>query len=323
VDVRGVISARQHSTVDPRLLIVTASGQRLWGPEPKALRDVQEGAEVGFSADVFPASGSGGFAFFARPRDPHVLRAAGAVDVGLPHESLAGHAATTSDRGIAARRARSGIDDLVHDLARAEIGMTFNQYAESGPDDVEGAAAVRVTNLHAYLTQRRNAGILVIGGAATHGGSRWSGIAFTSERDLVRWGEPFRATCAVRRWSERASVAVHNVLEEAGVEHRVILWNVVPTVPYVPGRPRSGRRPTATEIELGVEFVSQLRALVEPRVVIAVGKLAHEVLGADVTHIHHPSTTDPSVFAGELGAALAYEPAESTAHPRTDSHGEA
>jgi hypothetical protein len=304
VEVRGVISARQRSGSDRRLLVVTESGQRLWGPEPQALRDIEEGADVGFVADILPApGGAAGFAFFARPRDARPLGPTAAGEPALRADPTAAPVAgQAADAAVLAPR--PGVDELLHDLSRASIGMTFNQYASSAPGDIEGAAAVRLANLHAYLAGRRGADMLLVAGAATHGGARWSGIALTSERELLAWGEPFRTTCAERCWSDPAGAAVHDVLAELGLEHRVILWNVVPTVPYATTRPGASRRPTAAEVEAGAHFVTRLRALVEPHLVVAVGKLAHDVLGAEAPRVRHPSTTAPRLFAAELEAVL-------------------
>jgi hypothetical protein len=305
VEVRGVISARQHSGSDRRVLVVTASGQRLWGPEPQPLRDAEEGAEVGFVADILPATGkTAGFAFFARPRDPRLLRPAAAEEVTSEDDRTAAPASLQPGDAAAFLRRRPGLVELVHDLSRAGIGVTFNQYASSGPGDIEDAAAVRVANLRAYLDRRRDADTLLIAGAATHGGPRWSGIALTSERELLRWGHPFRPTCAERSWSDPSATVVHDVLTELGLERRVILWSVVPTVPYATTRAGGSRRPTAAEIAAGAQLVTRLRVLVEPRLVVAVGKLAHDVLGPDVPRVPHPSTTAPHLFAADLRAVL-------------------
>jgi len=77
------------------------------------------------------------------------------------------------------------MEQLLADIARARIGTTFNQYA--GND-----GAVRLANLARYLDERRGARVLALGEAAGYQGMRWSGIAFTSERDLLRWGRPYR-----------------------------------------------------------------------------------------------------------------------------------
>ena len=125
--------------------------------------------------------------------------------------------------------------------------------------------------------ERAGADVVALGEAAGYQGMRWSGIAFTSERDLARWGEPYRPTCAARRWSEPSGTIVHRVLGELGAERRVILWNTVPTHPHRPGVPLSNRRPTAAEVEAGAEFARRLIALVRPATVVAVGRIAESV----------------------------------------------
>ena len=79
------------------------------------------------------------------------------------------------------------MEQLLRDLATARIGSTYNQYRGAG-------GAERLANLRHYLDQRRDADVVALGEAAGYQGMRWSGIAFTSERDLMRWGDPFRAT---------------------------------------------------------------------------------------------------------------------------------
>ena len=69
------------------------------------------------------------------------------------------------------------VEALLADLGKARIGRTFNQYRETGPDDVPGAGAIRLANLRAYLEARRGADIVALGEAAGYQGMRWSGIA--------------------------------------------------------------------------------------------------------------------------------------------------
>jgi len=157
------------------------------------------------------------------------------------------------------------MDHLLAELADLRIGTTFNQYAEAGPDDVPGAARIRLANLRAYLAERAGADIVCLGEAGGYQGMRWSGIAFTSERDLGRWGAPYEPTCAARRWSEPSGTIVHKVLDEFDAERRVILWNTVPTHPHRPGEPLSNRRPTTAEIAAGAPFAMRLIELVRPR----------------------------------------------------------
>jgi uracil-DNA glycosylase len=193
---------------------------------------------------------------------------------------------------------------LLDELARATIGATFNQYRSAGPGDVADAPAIRLANLEAYLAERRDAEVVALGEAAGYQGMRWSGIAFTSERDLLRWGEPYRATCAARRWSEPSGTIVHRVLAELDAEREVILWNTVPTHPHRPGEPLSNRRPSAGEIEIGAGFVRRLLELVRPRVVVAVGRVAESVLGPGTTYVRHPANGGATAFADGMRALL-------------------
>jgi hypothetical protein len=196
------------------------------------------------------------------------------------------------------------MDALLADLARARIGATFNQYAATGPDDVASGAAIRLGNLRAYLHERAGADIVALGEAGGYQGMRWSGIAFTSERDLQRWGDPYLPSCAARRWSEPSGTIVHRVLGELGAERRVILWNTVPTHPHRPGVPLSNRRPSVAEVAAGAEFAERLIALVRPATVVAVGRIAESVLGASATYVRHPANGGATAFAEGMRAIL-------------------
>src|SRR5919204_6733429 len=113
------------------------------------------------------------------------------------------------------------VDGFVEQLAGAEIGATYNQYADS---------ELRRGRLAEYLETRRDAPLLLVGEAAGYRGARLSGIPFTSERQLTGTG-PAEATATI----------VHRVLAELGLVEEVLLWNVVPTHP---GTESSNRRPT-------------------------------------------------------------------------------
>jgi uracil-DNA glycosylase len=190
------------------------------------------------------------------------------------------------------------LERLLADLARARIGATFNQYA--GPE-----GEVRLANLRAYLAERRDADVVAVGEAGGYQGMRWSGIAFTSERDLARWGTPYRLTSPrPEGWSEPSGTIVHRALEELGAERRVILWNTVPTHPHRPEVPLSNRRPTAAEIALGAPFLERLLDLVQPRLVLAVGRVAEAVLGERATHVRHPANGGGRRFAEGVRLSL-------------------
>ena len=157
--------------------------------------------------------------------------------------------------------------DLVDRLARTRIGETYNQYAGSG---------LRRARLSAYLESHGRAQTVLIGEAA--GGARVSGVPFTSERQITGAGP-----------AEASATIVHRVLRELGIEDDVLMWNVVPTHP---GTPSSNRRPTRAEVRAARPFLDELT---HGRRVVAVGRLAAEVLGAP--YVRHPSHGGAVAFA--------------------------
>jgi hypothetical protein len=198
----------------------------------------------------------------------------------------------------------AAMQELLADLARASIGATFNQYRDAGPDDVAGAPRIRLANLRHYLAERAGAPVLALGEAAGYQGMRWSGIAFTSERDLLRFGPPYAVTCAARRWSEPSGTIVHRVLRELDAERRVILWNTVPTHPHRAGAPLSNRRPSVAETEAGAEVVERVLELLRPRVVVAVGRVAEGVLGDRGIYVRHPANGGGAAFAEGMRSVI-------------------
>lgn len=164
---------------------------------------------------------------------------------------------------------------FVERLAAAEIGATFNQYANS---------QLRRERLTAYLTGRAHAPFLLVGEAAGYRGARISGLPFTSERQVSGRG-PAEATATI----------VHGALSELGVVDDILLWNVVPTHPHRPCEPGSNRRPTKTEVRAAMCFLEQLAA---GRRTIAVGRLAHSVVGG--RYVRHPSHGGSAGFRSGL-----------------------
>ena len=169
---------------------------------------------------------------------------------------------------------------LVDDLARAEIGRTFNFYRDGA------GAALRRRRLRAYLAARSDAPVLLVGEAPGYRGARVSGIPFTSERQLSGSG-PAEATATI----------VRRVLAELCVEDEVLCWNVVPTHP---GTESSNRPPTRAEVEGGLRY---LERLARGRRTIAVGRVAQSVLGGE--HVRHPSRGGAVAFRVGLARLLA------------------
>jgi uracil-DNA glycosylase len=169
---------------------------------------------------------------------------------------------------------------FVEDLARAEIGRTFNQYE---------ASPLRRARLAAYLGLCASARILLVGEAAGYRGARMSGIPFTSERQLT--GRPP---------GEASATVVQRVLTELGLERDVLLWNLVPTHPHEPGNADSNRRPTRDEVEAGRTF---LHRLARGRRIVPIGRLAQAELGGP--YIRHPAHGGAAEFRAALVQLLA------------------
>jgi uracil-DNA glycosylase len=192
------------------------------------------------------------------------------------------------------------VDLLLRDLARCRIGDTFNQYA--GPD----GGLVRRSNLRRYLAERDEADVVAVGEAAGFRGARWSGVAFTSEQHLTRWGAPYALTSdRPRGWSEPSGTIVHRTLAELGAQRRVVLWNIVPTHPHRPGAPLTNRRPTAAEVAAGLPYLDRLLEALSPALVVAVGRIAEAALGERAgAVIRHPAHGGAAAFAAGLRSAL-------------------
>ena len=171
---------------------------------------------------------------------------------------------------------------FVDELAAARIGDTFNFYRDGT------GAAVRRERLGRYLASRLQACFLLAGEAAGYRGARASGVPFTSARQVAGAGA-----------AEATATIVHRVLAELGVEEDVLLWNVVPTHPHLPGLPDSNRRPTRAEIGGGRPFVDELA---RGRDVVAVGRLAQAELGAP--YVRHPSHGGAAAFRDGVRAVL-------------------
>jgi hypothetical protein len=208
---------------------------------------------------------------------------------------------------LADRNKAAAIEAFLRELPTLTIGATFNQFRDAGPDDVPDAPAIRLANLRHYLGERLGADVVAVGEAAGYQGMRWSGIAFTSEFDLARWGDPYRRSSRrPRPWKEPSGTIVHGVLEELGAEGRVILWNTVPTHPHLPVRPLSNRRPVRAEILQGLAYARRLIEIVQPRLLVGVGRIATEALGDHAVYVRHPAQSGATAFRSGMREILTH-----------------
>jgi uracil-DNA glycosylase, family 4 len=202
---------------------------------------------------------------------------------------------------------RPTINDLLRLLIGAVPGDAFNMYAQRDPRlDLPDAPAIRQANLRHYLETHAQARIALIGEAAGYRGCRFSGVPFLSEAQMLALGDP-----AYRPSSRRGDydeVSAQRVQAVIGGRDDVICWNAVPWHPHKPGQPISNRRPTIAEQDLGTEMLRDFLAWKQPTLVIALGRIAEDALGALGVPAHcvrHPARSGQRAFQAALTELLA------------------
>lgn len=119
-------------------------------------------------------------------------------------------------------------------------------------------------------------------------GCRYSGIAFTSESQLINGVVPRLPTLPGRltqagagggALSEPSATIMWNTLHRLGIAGEVVLWNALQMHPHQPSRPWSNRTPTWAEIELGAPALEMLLAAYPDAKVIAIGHRSEDLMG--------------------------------------------
>lgn len=189
--------------------------------------------------------------------------------------------------------------------------------------DRPGASARRRRNLEAYLEAVGRVRLLLVGEALGYRGGRFSGIAFTSERQLagppaVRLPWAHEALKATSRhpalWSEPSGTIVWRAL--GGRAEGVLLWNAFPWHPYRRGGRRAGegdprlanRTPEASLVRRHLSVLDHVLGWAQPERVAAVGKVATGALRnleIEARSLRHPARGGARLFAAQLGDLLA------------------
>ena len=102
------------------------------------------------------------------------------------------------------KRGAGGFADFIESVAERSFGAAFCMFRDADPAlERDEGPALRRANATAYLNARGGrAPLLLVGEAMGYAGGRFSGIAFTAERTLMGWGEPFITSCStpLGRW---------------------------------------------------------------------------------------------------------------------------
>lgn len=207
-------------------------------------------------------------------------------------------------------------------LYRGPIGSAacvVNPYRDSDPDlDRPGAARQRRRNLEAYLEHVGRVRCLLVGEALGFRGGRFSGIAFTSERQLagangrrLPWASapPFAPTSRnPALWLEPSGSVVWDTL--GGKPEGVLLWNAFPWHPYAPRSPLSNRCPERTLWRANLHVLEELLAELGAVRVLAVGRTSQAALadlGVAAPGLRHPAHGGAVLFREQLREQLRAE----------------
>ncbi|MCB1046149.1 MAG: uracil-DNA glycosylase [Calditrichaeota bacterium] len=206
------------------------------------------------------------------------------------------------------------IDDFIGLLeslpARA---LCFNPYSSG-----DGACdAIRRQNLRLYLTEMKTAhpDTLLVGEAPGYNGCHWSGIPFTSERQLVRGvarhglfgpGKGYRWTSGREQgYTEPSGTILWDIIGE--LPRLPLVWNAFPLHPYKAGLPLSNRTPTDVELNELSFVLHALGELFHIRRHIAIGRKAEAVLaglGIQAPGVRHPANGGKNACRDGLLALL-------------------
>jgi hypothetical protein len=133
-------------------------------------------------------------------------------------------------------------------LSKPSAARLWNFYLDEHPEaDVRGGASIRLANLRSYIGSYKSMPeVLILGEAPGPWGCRFSGVPFTSERQLCAGDLPFRG-------SQSSSEPVPHAERTASIFWNVVLpyyprffiWNAVPLFPHVTEAPFALRRPSS------------------------------------------------------------------------------
>jgi len=202
---------------------------------------------------------------------------------------------------------------LLYRGPRGAAPGVVNPYREAFPElDGPSAARRRRTNLEAYLEHVGTPRLVLLGEALGFRGGRFSGIAFTSERQLagpadrrLPWaGSPFQATSRnPALWLEPSGSVVWDAL--GGQARGALVWNVFPWHPYAARGPLTNRTPERSLVAANLHVLERLLAEIDGARLLAVGRTAQAALatlGVEAPALRHPAHGGAGIFRRQLQA---------------------
>lgn len=198
-------------------------------------------------------------------------------------------------------------------FSRPSSETLFNPYVSNDPRaDKPDGDRIRRANLRHYLESYSEIPrTLIIGEAVGPWGCRFSGVPFTSERQLCCGELPFcgrQSSSNGEPHHERTAAIFWEVM---AMHHpRCFIWNALPLHPHQPGEPFSLRRPSAAEVRGFAHLLAELISLLKPARIIAVGRIAERAvrnIGETPVYIRHPSHGGMREFREGIERAFAYD----------------
>lgn len=197
-----------------------------------------------------------------------------------------------------------------------------NPYRDEVPElDRPGGSRQRRRNLEMYLERVGPPRLILLGEALGFRGGRFSGIAFTSERQLcgpadrrLPWtgtgttegGSRFRPTSTnPALWLEPSGSIVWGAL--GGEPSGVLLWNTFPWHPWRPAGPLTNRLPEKNLVRENLDLLEALLEATAPARIVAVGRTAQAglaALGIEAPAVRHPANGGATLFRAQLREQL-------------------
>ena len=197
------------------------------------------------------------------------------------------------------------IDTLVDKLAGFKSGeYVFNPWADTDETDNPSINApfVRRENLKKYLLEHKKAKYILLAESPSYG-CHYTGIAMTSEEVMQKYPDIFngyKTSSLYGNIKEKTASIVWDVIKDR--EKDFVLWNTFVLQTYKNNF--SPRKPTAKEVESGLEILKDFLEIFQDKEIISVGKTAQNTilkynLGKD-KYVRHPSCGGENIFRTQM-----------------------
>jgi len=180
----------------------------------------------------------------------------------------------------------------------------FNQYSDQDLRiDLPKAAEIRKENLINYIISYADfPEFLLLGEAPGPWGCRFSGVPFTSEKQLINNFLPFTGKRSSRKYPEITTKKLPPYHSDSSDRFwevtlpfypRFFAWNIVPFHPHKPEAILSIDKPNSSEVEGFALIIKEIIKFLKPKKTIAIGRVPENGLIKiglnDVIYVRHPA----------------------------------